>query len=114
MVITSLAGTISIGRLGAAGLVRKSCARRVLVRLFECRRFGLGIAILLVRARVGGLYRAFALENYCFFNQSCLRRASGAKRGSVAWVSQRHSSWFRFAPQLGHRPRQSPRQMAFI
>jgi hypothetical protein len=29
---------------------------------------------------------------YCFLSQSCFKRAKGANRGSVAWVSHRHSS----------------------
>src|SRR6266566_1381474 len=91
MVITSLAGIISIGRFGteclassartgcgsfiswqfghlpSPGLARKSWARRVLVLLLECLRFGLGITLHLVPAALGGLYRAFALEKLLFF-----------------------------------------------
>src|SRR5215467_3575722 len=51
---------------------------------------------------------------YCFLSQSCLSRASGAIRGSMAWVSHRQSSWFKFTPQLAHSPRQSLLQMTFI
>src|SRR5262249_44408005 len=51
---------------------------------------------------------------YCFLSQSCFNRASGAIRGSMAWVSHRQSSWFKFTPQLAHSPRQSLLQMTFI
>src|SRR5208282_5250676 len=64
------------------------------------------------RSRLRGrILWAFGPVNYCFFSQSCFRRARGASRGSVAWVSQRHSSWFKLAPQFGHNPRQSLWQM---
>src|ERR1700676_2560694 len=63
--------------------------------------------------RSGRILWAFGPGNYCFFSQSCFRRASGASRGSVAWVSQLHSSWFRLAPQFGHNPRQSLWQITF-
>src|SRR5207248_3522663 len=38
-------------------------------------------------------------KNYCFFSQSCLRRARETNRGSVAGASQGHASWFSLAPQ---------------
>src|SRR5260370_777513 len=56
----------------------------------EWRRFGLGIAILLVPARVAGFYKAFALGTYCFFSHSCLSLARAPKRPSVAWVDVIH------------------------
>src|SRR5579885_2890591 len=40
----------------------------------------------------GQIVWAFRPKTYCFLSQSCLRRASGAMRGSKEWVSQRHSS----------------------
>src|SRR5207249_8334044 len=55
------------GHLPSPGLARKSWARRVLVLLLECLRFGLGITLHLVPAALGGLYRAFALEKLLFF-----------------------------------------------
>src|SRR5882724_12483898 len=40
----------------------------------------------------GRILWAFRPEIYCFLSQSCFNRARGARRGSVACVSQRHSS----------------------
>src|SRR5262249_10428179 len=40
----------------------------------------------------GRILWAFGPEIYCFLSQSCFNRARGARRGSVACVSQRHSS----------------------
>src|SRR5208337_1383810 len=62
----------------------------------------------------GRILWAFRPKIYCFLSQSCFSRARGARRGSEECVSQRHSSWFRLAPQLGHNPRQSLWQITFI
>src|SRR4029077_179351 len=62
----------------------------------------------------GRILWALRPEIYCFLSQSCFNRARGARRGSVAWVSHRHSSWFRLAPHVGHNPRQSLWQITFI
>ena len=40
----------------------------------------------------GRILWAFGPEIYCFLSQSCFNRARGARRGSVACLSQRHSS----------------------
>ena len=46
--------------MASEGLVKKSFARLVLVLRFECLRFGLGIAIHLVAASVGGLGKLYS------------------------------------------------------
>ena len=56
----------------------------------------------------------YSVAVYCFLNQSCFSRASGAIRGSLPFFSQRHSSLLRLAPQWGQSPRQSLEQITFI
>ena len=67
-----------------------SCVRRLAVRVFEWRRFGLGIVV--------------------SFNERFQARQAGIfPRGSHAQVVV-----FRFAPHTGHRPWQSSRHSGFI
>ncbi len=52
-----------------------------------------------------GILWCFHLVFYCFLNQSCFRRARGAIRVSARWLSQRHSSLFKFTHRIeGRRP----------
>lgn len=44
------------------------------------------------QTELGRILWAFGPEIYCFLNQSCFNRARGAKRGSLACLSHRHSS----------------------
>jgi len=55
---------VAIRTLANAGFDKKSFARLVLVRLLECRRFGLGIVITRCRLSVAD-YTVASLENYC-------------------------------------------------
>src|SRR5580700_10866403 len=82
--LVRLLGFVAIRAFAERRFSRKSWARLVLVRRFECRLFGLGIAILLVPASVGGFYGLSALKTIVFSASP----ASGAREGPAAGPSR--------------------------
>ena len=83
-----------------------SCARRLRVRALLCLRLGSGIGHPLSK-QVQGSSGIPTLNNRGV-TYSNFRKASS--RGSAGVSLQLQVAWFRFAPQRGHRPRQSSRQ----
>ena len=83
-----------------------SCARRLRVRALLCLRLGRGIVHPLSK-QVQGSSGIRTLDNRGVA-YSNFRKASS--RGSAGVSLQLQAPWFRFAPQPGHRPRQSSRQ----
>jgi len=82
------------------GLDQKIVRPRVLVRLFECRRFGLGIALLLVSGHLAGLNGLSALKPIAFSASLLQARGGEPIGGSAACVSQRTLHDSSFAPAI--------------
>ena len=84
-----------------------SCARRLRDRALLCLRLGRGIVHPLSKQVQGSSVIPTLVDNRGVA-YSNFRKASS--RGSAGVSLQLQAPWFRFAPQPGHRPRQSSRQ----